>query len=53
MSRMNIFECVVKICQAIMTENITKVLNNNRLFRKKEVKDVFLTIAKNEKYKNI
>lgn len=50
---MNIFECVVKICQAIMTENITKVLNNNRLFRKKEVKDVFLTIAKNEKYKNI
>ena len=36
-----------------MTGNITKVLNNNRLFRKKEVKDVFLTIAKNEKYKNI
>ena len=45
MNRMNIFECVVKICQAIMTGKITKTLNNNRFFRNK---DLSLSIAKNE-----
>ena len=50
MNRMNIFECVVKICQAIMTGKITKTLNNNRFFRNK---DLSLSIAKNERYKNI
>lgn len=49
---MNLFECVIKICQAIVARKSMKILNNNRLFR--NMKDMsFITTTKKRSLKDI